>query len=65
MSKLTFYTGKPEVDIITGACPHDCPDTCSWEVAVDRLSGKAIDIWGHADHPDHVNRHDTSPSGSK
>ena len=51
MSKLTLYTGKPEVDIITGACPHDCPDTCSWEVAVDRLSGKAIDIWGHADHP--------------
>jgi len=51
MSKITLYAGKPTVDIITGACPHDCPDTCSWQVAVDRLSGKAIDIWGHADHP--------------
>ncbi len=51
MSKITLYAGNPEVDITTGACPHDCPDTCTWQVAVDRLSGKAIDIWGHADHP--------------
>jgi anaerobic selenocysteine-containing dehydrogenase len=36
---------------MTGACPHDCPDTCAWQVAVARDSGRAVDIWGHADHP--------------
>jgi anaerobic selenocysteine-containing dehydrogenase len=51
MSKITLYAGKPAIEIVTGACPHDCPDTCSWQVAVERASGKAIDIWGHADHP--------------
>ena len=51
MSKISLYADRTTVEIITGACPHDCPDTCSWQVAVDRTSGKAIDIWGHADHP--------------
>ncbi len=41
----------PAIAIITGVCPHDCPDTCSWQVAVDRASGRAVDIWGHPDHP--------------
>ncbi|MEZ4736247.1 MAG: molybdopterin oxidoreductase family protein [Caldilineaceae bacterium] len=51
MSKITLYASNPTVEIVTGACPHDCPDTCSWQVAVERATGKAIDIWGHADQP--------------
>lgn len=51
MSKLTLYESNRNLTIVTGACPHDCPDTCSWQVAVDRASGEAIDIWGNADHP--------------
>ncbi|RME53470.1 MAG: molybdopterin oxidoreductase family protein, partial [Caldilineae bacterium] len=39
------------MQIITGACPHDCPDTCSWQVAVDPATGRAVNIWGHPDHP--------------
>ena len=31
--------------------PHDCPDGCSWQVAVDPASGRALDIWGHPDNP--------------
>lgn len=51
MSKLSLYEQNSAVEIVTGVCPHDCPDTCSWQVAVERASGRAIDIWGHADHP--------------
>ena len=51
MSKIDLYAGNPNLEIVTGACPHDCPDTCSWQVAVEQATGKAIDIWGHADHP--------------
>lgn len=50
MSKLTLYENDPSIQIVTGVCPHDCPDTCSWQVAVDS-SGQAVDIWGHPDHP--------------
>ncbi|MFN8446950.1 MAG: molybdopterin oxidoreductase family protein [Caldilineaceae bacterium] len=49
MSKLTQYQSDPSIQIITGVCPHDCPDTCSWQVAVQ--AGRAIDIWGHAEQP--------------
>ncbi len=51
MSKLTLYEQDPAIQIVTGACPHDCPDTCSWQVAVDRASGRALDIWGNSAHP--------------
>ncbi len=51
MSKFAQYADDPSIRVITGACPHDCPDTCAWQVAVDRSSGRAVDIWGHADHP--------------
>jgi anaerobic selenocysteine-containing dehydrogenase len=51
MSRLTRYQHDPAFEIITGACPHDCPDTCSWQVAVEKASGRAIDIWGHAGQP--------------
>ena len=24
----------PRDGVVRGACPHDCPDTCSWDVTV-------------------------------
>lgn len=51
MSKLALYQQDDAIDIVTGVCPHDCPDTCTWQVAVRRADGRAVDIWGHADHP--------------
>ena len=51
MAQLTLYQNDPNINIVTGACPHDCPDTCSWQVAVNRTDGQALDIWGHPDHP--------------
>lgn len=51
MSRLSLYEHNPKIEIVTGVCPHDCPDTCSWQVAVDRNSGRAVDIWGNANHP--------------
>ncbi|MCA9698167.1 MAG: molybdopterin-dependent oxidoreductase, partial [Myxococcales bacterium] len=45
------YQTDPRFRVVTGACPHDCPDTCAWQVAVDREQGRAVDIWGHPDHP--------------
>src|SRR5262245_9747385 len=41
----------PNIDVITGVCPHDCPDHCSFPVSTDRQTGRALDIWGHPDHP--------------
>ncbi len=51
MSRVDLYLGNPDYAVVTGACPHDCPDTCSWQVAVEKSSGRAVDIWGHAGHP--------------
>lgn len=51
MSRIELYRNDPNVNVVTGACPHDCPDTCSWQVAVDARSGAAIDIWGNPEHP--------------
>ena len=34
---------------IRGACPHDCPDTCAWQVTVQ--DGTAIKLVGDRDHP--------------
>lgn len=50
MSKLALYKSDPAVKIVNGVCPHDCPDACSWQVAVETESERAIDIWGHSDH---------------
>ncbi len=36
--------------IVHGACPHDCPDTCAWQVTVDD-DGRAVKLAGTADHP--------------
>ncbi len=34
---------------VLGACHHDCPDTCSWQVTV--VDGVATKLVGNADHP--------------
>ena len=34
---------------VLGACPHDCPDTCSMVVTV--RDGVAIKVQGNAEHP--------------
>lgn len=34
---------------VRGACPHDCPDTCSFFVTVE--DGRAVKIRGAEDHP--------------
>ena len=39
----------PANGTVRGACHHDCPDTCGWEVTVD--DGVAVDLRGLADHP--------------
>ena len=38
-----------EPSVIRGACPHDCPDTCAWEVTV--RDGVAEKLVGVKDHP--------------
>lgn len=35
--------------VVRGACHHDCPDTCLWEVTV--ADGIAVKLTGAADHP--------------
>src|SRR5215470_7162077 len=34
---------------VIGACPHDCPDTCSMLITVE--DGRAIDVRGNPEHP--------------
>jgi anaerobic selenocysteine-containing dehydrogenase len=34
---------------VRGACPMDCPDTCSWVVTVE--GGRAVKLAGDRDHP--------------
>ncbi|MEM7536887.1 MAG: molybdopterin-dependent oxidoreductase [Chloroflexota bacterium] len=42
------YYADSSIKIVNGVCPHDCPDTCSWQAAVQ--NEKAIDIWGNPNH---------------
>lgn len=51
MGRSERYTGDPQFSIVNGICPHDCPDTCAWQVAVRVDDGRAVDIWGHEAHP--------------
>jgi anaerobic selenocysteine-containing dehydrogenase len=37
------------MSVVRGACHHDCPDTCVWEVTVE--DGEAVALRGLADHP--------------
>ena len=39
----------PRDGVVRGACPHDCPDTCAWEVTVEH--GRAVRMSGDAEHP--------------
>jgi anaerobic selenocysteine-containing dehydrogenase len=34
---------------VLGACPLDCPDTCSWVVTLE--NGRAVSLKGNPDHP--------------
>ncbi len=36
---------------VRGACPHDCPDTCSWIVTVEAATGRAIRLQGDKENP--------------
>ncbi|MGA2838911.1 MAG: molybdopterin oxidoreductase family protein [Steroidobacteraceae bacterium] len=38
----------PEVTLVKGACPHDCPDTCALDVHV--RNGVALKVTGSATH---------------
>lgn len=48
--RTKFFDGTA-VQRVTGVCPHDCPDTCCWEVAVDPSQGRALEVRGLATHP--------------
>jgi anaerobic selenocysteine-containing dehydrogenase len=39
----------PANGVVRGACPHDCPDTCSMLVTVE--NGRAVRVAGDPDHP--------------
>ena len=39
----------PTVQIVKGACPHDCPDTCALKITVE--AGRVIKVAGDPDHP--------------
>ena len=45
----TTHTPTTVATQILGACPHDCPDTCSMLVTVQ--DGIAIKVQGNPDHP--------------
>lgn len=38
-----------ELAVVRGACPHDCPDTCAWDVTVQ--DGRAVSLRGVKQHP--------------
>jgi len=42
-------TPKPLDGRVRGACPLDCPDTCSWIVTVK--NGEPVELRGDPDHP--------------
>ena len=39
--------------VVRGACHHDCPDTCGWQVTVEGsgLSEQAVQLRGDPAHP--------------
>lgn len=46
---MTGSAGVPLELTVLGACHHDCPDTCAWEVTV--VDGVATRLTGSASHP--------------
>ena len=45
----TTSSAPAATNVVRGACPHDCPDTCALEVTVS--DGRVIKVAGAADHP--------------
>ncbi|WP_421954144.1 molybdopterin-containing oxidoreductase family protein [Polaromonas sp.] len=46
---VSFVQGEGQVTRVLGACPHDCPDTCSLLTTVE--NGVATRVQGNPDHP--------------
>ena len=46
---MTIATPVARERTVLGACPHDCPDTCSMLVKVK--DNKVVGVQGNADHP--------------
>ncbi len=44
-----MVSAASEPTVVYGACPHDCPDTCSMLVTVE--NGQATKVEGNPDHP--------------
>ena len=49
LSSTTSSTSFPHSVQVRGACPHDCPDTCSLLTTVE--NGIAIKVQGNPNHP--------------
>ena len=49
LSSTTSSTSSPHSRQVRGACPHDCPDTCSLLTTVE--NGIAIKVQGNPNHP--------------
>jgi anaerobic selenocysteine-containing dehydrogenase len=47
-SSLDMSLNNP-LQVVRGACPHDCPDTCAWHVTVE--AGVATKLVGDPEHP--------------
>lgn len=45
----THRAPEQPLTVVRGACPHDCPDTCAWEVTVE--DGVAVSLRGVKEHP--------------
>jgi anaerobic selenocysteine-containing dehydrogenase len=42
-------TSVHSTTLVRGGCPHDCPDTCAWQVSVE--NGVATKLTGNPQHP--------------
>src|SRR4249919_2470843 len=50
MTGLDAKRDRPTgITLVRGACPHDCPDTCAWQVTVE--AGRAMELRGDREHP--------------
>jgi anaerobic selenocysteine-containing dehydrogenase len=49
MATATTLPASDAPELVRGACPHDCPDTCATVTTV--VKGKATAIRGDTDHP--------------
>ncbi|SEL72784.1 Anaerobic selenocysteine-containing dehydrogenase [Roseateles sp. YR242] len=49
LAPLPATESSPDIRIVKGACPHDCPDTCALRVTVQ--DGRVTKVQGQADHP--------------